>query len=151
MHKVKKQWVTIAVTGMSLGAVSAVSLGTNDGVVQADEHTDATVAIPPTNHITQAMANPEIIAELGRRFKEYRLTYRFTQKEAAEKAGVSLITLRQFENGKAYNINMGNFLALLRVVDCLEQMDDLLPEIPVSAYTMEQIMNKKPKRIRHGK
>ena len=46
MHKVKKQWVTIAVTGMSLGAVSAVSLGTNDGVVQADEHTDATVAIP---------------------------------------------------------------------------------------------------------
>ena len=32
-----------------------------------------------------------------------------------------------------------------------EQMDDLLPEIPVSAYTMEQIMNKKPKRIRHGK
>ncbi|MFR5940686.1 MAG: helix-turn-helix domain-containing protein [Parabacteroides merdae] len=67
-----------------------------------------------TNHITQAMANPEIIAELGRRFKEYRLTYRFTQKEAAEKAGVSLITLRQFENGKAYNINMGNFLALLR-------------------------------------
>ncbi|KAA4725287.1 XRE family transcriptional regulator, partial [Bacteroides fragilis] len=27
-----------------------------------------------TNHITQAMANPEIIVELGRRFKEYRLT-----------------------------------------------------------------------------
>ena len=92
-----------------------------------------------TNHITQAMANPEIIVELGRRFKEYRLTYRLTQKEAAEKAG------------KAYNINMGNFLALLRVVDCLEQMDDLMPEIPVSAYTMERIMNKKPKRIRHGK
>ena len=82
-----------------------------------------------TNHITHTMANPEIIAELGRRFKEYRLTYRFTQKEAAEKAGVSLITLRQFENGKAYNINMGNFLALMRVVECLEQIDDLMPEI----------------------
>ncbi len=104
-----------------------------------------------TNHITHTMANPEIIAELGRRFKEYRLTYRLTQKEAAEKAGVSLITLRQFENGKAYNINMGNFLALMRVVECLEQIDDLMPEIPVSAYTMERIMNKKPKRIRHGK
>lgn len=48
-----------------------------------------------TYHITQAMANPEIIAELGRRFKEYRLTYRFTQKEAAEKAGVSLITTKE--------------------------------------------------------
>ena len=54
-----------------------------------------------TNHITQAMANPEIIVELGRRFQEYRLTYRLTQKEAAENAGVSLITLRQFENVKA--------------------------------------------------
>jgi hypothetical protein len=32
------------------------------------------------------MANPEIIVELGRRFKEYRLTYRLTQKEVAEKA-----------------------------------------------------------------
>lgn len=104
-----------------------------------------------TNHITQAMANPEIITELGRRFKEYRLNYRLTQKEAAEKAGVSLITLRQFENGKAYNIHMNNFLALLRVVDCLEQIDELLPEIPISAYSMQQIINKKPKRVRHGK
>ena len=40
---------------------------------------------------------------------------------------------------------------LMRVVECLEQIDDLMPEIPVSAYTMERIMNKKPKRIRHGK
>ena len=101
--------------------------------------------------ITQAMSNPEIIAELGRRFKEYRLNYRLTQKEAAEKAGVSLVTLRQFENGKAYNINMGNFLALLRVVDGLEPVDALLPEIPVSAYLMERLVHKKPKRIRHGK
>ena len=97
------------------------------------------------------MANPEITAELVRRFKEYRLAYRFTRQEGAEKAGISLITLRQFESGKAYNINMGNFLALMRVVECLEQIDDLMPEIPVSAYTMERIMNKKPKRIRHGK
>ena len=97
------------------------------------------------------MANPEVIADLVKRFKEYRLAYGPTRQEAAEKAGVSLITLRQFENGKAYNINMGNFLALLRVVDCLEQIDDLMQEIPVSAYPMDRIMNKKPKRIRHGK
>ena len=74
-----------------------------------------------------------------------------TQKEAAERAGVSLITLRKFENGKAYNINMGNFLSLLRVVGCLEQVDGLLPEIPVSAYAMDRLLGNKPKRIRHGK
>lgn len=97
------------------------------------------------------MSNPEIIMELGRRFKEYRLASKLTQKEVTERANVSLITLRQFENGKTYNINMGNFLALLRVVNCLEQMNELLPEIPVSAYVMEEIMNKKTKRVRHGK
>ena len=103
------------------------------------------------NSITQAMSNPEIITELGRRFKEYRLNCKLTQKEAAEKAGVSLVTLRQFENGKSYNINMGNFLSLLRVVDCLEPVNELMPEIPVSAYMMEQLIQKKPKRIKHGK
>ena len=97
------------------------------------------------------MSNPEIISELGRRFKEYRLSAMLTQKEAAERAGVSLITLRQFENGRSYNINMGNFLALLRVVGCLEQVDELLPEMPVSAYAIYRLIQKKPKRIRHGK
>lgn len=97
------------------------------------------------------MSNPEIIMELGRRFKEYRLANRLTQKEVAERANVSLITLRQFENGKAYNINMSNFLALLRVVNNLEQINELLPEIPVSAYVMEKIVNKKIKRVRHEK
>lgn len=97
------------------------------------------------------MSNSEIIMELGRRFKEYRLSYQLTQKEIAEKAGISLITVRQFENGKAYNITMGNFLALLRVLDCLEQVNGLLPEIPISSYVMEKIMRKKPKRVRHAK
>ena len=57
MHKVKKQWVTIAVTGLSVGAVSAVSLGTNDGVVQADEHTDANLAIPDITVDTGTVSN----------------------------------------------------------------------------------------------
>lgn len=104
-----------------------------------------------TNNITTAMSNPEIISELGRRFKEYRMSAMLTQKEAAERAGVSLITLRQFENGRSYNINMGNFLALLRVVGCLEQIDELLPEMPVSAYAIDRLMQRRPKRIRHGK
>ena len=71
--------------------------------------------------------------------------------EAAQGAGVSLLTLRQFENGKVCNITMGNFLAMLRMVDCLERMDDVLPGLPVSAYVMEQIMHKKARRVKHGK
>ena len=97
------------------------------------------------------MSNPEIVAEMGRRFKEYRLASNLTQQEIAERASVSIVTLRQFENGKTYNINMCNFLALLRTVHCLEEMNNILPEILISAYEMAKILNKKPKRIKHGK
>lgn len=99
----------------------------------------------------QAMSNAEIVMELGKRFKEYRLGCRLTQQEAADKAGMSVVTLRQFENGKLYNITMGNFLGLLRAVDCLEQMQEVFPEIPLSPYTLQEIMKNKPKRIKHGK
>lgn len=98
-----------------------------------------------------AMSNSEIVKELGRRFKEYRLSCRLTQQEAADKAGMSIVTLRQFENGKSYNITMSNFLALLRIIDCLDQVDELLPEIPVSPYVLEKLTKNKSKRVRHGK
>lgn len=98
-----------------------------------------------------ALSNAEIIMKLGRRFKEYRLSCQLTQQEAADKAGMSVVTLRQFENGKTYNITMANFLALLRAIDCLDQVKELLPEIPVSPYVMNRLMKNKPKRVRHGK
>lgn len=47
-----------------------------------------------------ALSNAEIIMELGKCFKEYRLSCRLTQQEAADKAGITVVTLRQFENGK---------------------------------------------------
>ena len=98
-----------------------------------------------------ALSNAEIIMQLGRRFKEYRLSCQLTQQEAANKAGMSVVTLRQFENGKMYNITMGNFLGLLRAIDCLDQIQELLPEIPMSPYAMQQVIKNKPKRIRHAK
>ena len=48
----------------------------------------------------KALSNAEIVMQLGKRFKEYRLSSKLTQQEAADKAGMSVVTLRQFENGK---------------------------------------------------
>lgn len=42
--------------------------------------------------------------ELGLRFKEYRFACRLTQQEVADKAGVSLFTIRAFEGGKAAHL-----------------------------------------------
>ena len=97
------------------------------------------------------MSNAEIIMTLGKRFKDYRIGMRLTQKEMAEKCGMSIPTLRKFENGQLMNITMNNFIAMLRAVGGLDSLKDVLPEIPVSPYDLEKIESNKPKRVRHGK
>lgn len=96
-------------------------------------------------------SNPELIINLGCRFKDYRLACRLTQQEVADKAGVSLFTVRAFENGKATNITMSSFMNLLRAIGYLEEMSKLLPELPISPEILYKLQSKKPKRIRHGK
>ena len=49
----------------------------------------------------------EIVAMLGKRYKDYRIGSNLTQKQVSEKAGISIITIRNFENGKLRNISMG--------------------------------------------
>ena len=43
--------------------------------------------------------NQDIIELLSRRIKEYRLAARISQKEMAEKSGISLATISHFEQG----------------------------------------------------
>jgi transcriptional regulator with XRE-family HTH domain len=93
----------------------------------------------------------EIVAMLGRRFKDYRIGSNLTQKQVSETAGVSIITIRNFENGKLRNISMGTFIELLRAIDFMQGLDDVLPEIPVSPYELEKIQQGKRKRVRHAK
>ena len=97
------------------------------------------------NHRFKEYTDAEIVQALGVRFKEYRLSRRLTQKDVSEQTGISILTIRKFENGQAYNIQMSNFIALMRL------LDNLLPEIPVSAYEVEKIMKNRPRRIRHAK
>ena len=89
-----------------------------------------------TKENIHSLSNTEIIQSLGVQYKSYRLNANLTQKEVAEKAGVSLITLRAFETGKATNITMGNLLALLRAINNLECITEILPEIPISPYQL---------------
>lgn len=97
------------------------------------------------------MVTSEIVAVLGRRFKDYRISCDMTQKEVSEKSGVSIITIRKFENGQLYNITLGTFIALLRAIGYAQGLDDVLPEIPVSPYELLKIQEGKRKRVRHAK
>lgn len=90
---------------------------------------------------------PELIALLGQRFKDYRLRTEMTQKDVAEQSGITVNTIHKFENGKAGNMSLGTFLLLMKAIGCIEQLDEVMPELPESAYLIND--GKKVQRIRH--
>ena len=96
-------------------------------------------------------SNPDFVIALGKRFRDYRLMSRNTQKEVSEKAGVSVFTIRAFETGRAMNITMSNFIALLRAIGYLEEIEKLLPPLPIDPQLLLKLQKKSPKRVRHGK
>ena len=92
---------------------------------------------------------PELISLLGQRFKDYRLRSEMTQKDVAEQSGITINTIHKFENGKAGNMSLGTFLLLMISIGCIQQLDEVLPELPESAYLVNE--GKKVQRIRHRK
>ncbi len=90
---------------------------------------------------------PELVGLLGQRFKDYRLRSEMTQKDVSEQTGIAINTIHKFETGKATNLSLNTFLLLMKAIGCIEQMDELLPDLPESAYLINK--GKKIQRIRH--
>lgn len=84
-----------------------------------------------------------IASELGERIKATRLKKKFTQAEVAERAGISVFTVSQMENGK--NTSLASLIAVMRVLKLLENFDSLIPEPVVSPIELLEA-NKKKRR-----
>ena len=97
---------------------------------------------------TDYISNLDILQLLARRMKEYRLAARLSQRELAEKSGVSYTTICRFEQGKHPNITLSNFISLLRQVGMESRMADVLPELPVPPMALREINKLIPKRVR---
>ena len=94
--------------------------------------------------------NQDIIALLCQRLKEYRLAARISQREMAEKSGVSLTTISHLEQGLNRNITLNNFISILRVLGLEQRLSDLLPELPVPPMALKQMNKYIPKRVRRN-
>ncbi|MFR1239603.1 MAG: helix-turn-helix domain-containing protein [Butyricimonas faecihominis] len=94
--------------------------------------------------------NQDIISLLCQRLKEYRLAARISQKEMADKSGVSLTTISHLEQGVNRNITLNNFISLLRVVGMEQRLSELLPELPMPPIALKQINKFIPKRVRRN-
>ena len=91
-----------------------------------------------------AQSGSDLIRQLGKRYSDYRKRMGFTQKEVAEKSGLSVFTISSFENGSSTGLTMATFIKLLRAIEFLEEIEKLLPELPESprALFMKQQKNK---------
>jgi transcriptional regulator with XRE-family HTH domain len=85
----------------------------------------------------------ELIRELGKRYSVYRKRMGYTQKDVAHKSGISIFTISTFENGSSTGITMASFIKLLRAIDCLEEIEKLLPQLPESPRELFKKQSKK--------
>ena len=71
--------------------------------------------------------NSAVLSELGARIKRNRIDMQLSQQDFAAKAGISTRTLSAAENGE--DIRLSSLLRILRTLNCLENLDLLLPEL----------------------
>ena len=74
----------------------------------------------------------DIIRQMGKRYSDYRKRMGTTQKEVADRSGLSVFTISSFENGSSTGITLASFIKLLRAIDNLDEIEKLLPELPDS-------------------
>lgn len=94
--------------------------------------------------------NNDILVLLARRVKEYRLAARMSQKELAERSGVSQTTISHFEQGTSRNLTLGNFISLLRVLGLEQRLGEVIPELPMPPIALRKIEKLIPKRVRRN-
>jgi len=99
-------------------------------------------------HEIYGQSTADIIQQFGKRYSQYRKRMRYTQKQIAEQTGLSIFTISSFENGSSTGITLTSFIKLLRAVDMLEDVEKMLPELPISP---REIFEKQNKRKRSWK
>ena len=94
------------------------------------------------------MTTPSILKEMGARLKEYRLRKGLMQSELAESASVGVGTIAKMERGGAVSVQI--LLSVLRSLGMLENIEQLLPEPPVSPLLLRKLQGGKIQRIKRS-
>lgn len=98
----------------------------------------------------RSLATPDVIRNLGLRFRDYRMRMQMTRKEISEAAAIGMTTLYKFESGNMTDISFDTLLRLLRAIGLYENWNALLPELPESPYLYDD-KDRKRQRVRKSK
>ena len=95
------------------------------------------------------MSDPAVIAEIGKRLKEYRLRKNYTQRELAVKTGISVLSIQNLEKG--HSVILSTFIAVLRMLKLLGNFEMLIPELPISPVELLKLRGKTRMRAKKSK
>lgn len=98
-------------------------------------------------NINKLLADEAILAEIGKRVARRRLDLSVTQADVAEQAGVSKRTVERLESGAS--AQMSSFIRVLRVLDLLPGLEQMIPEAGPSPLAL--LRNKGKERRRASK
>lgn len=88
-----------------------------------------------------------VMRELGLRLRDARLNRRLTQRELADRAGLTEQTLRKMENGSFGQVR--NLSKALRALGLLGNVDALIPAPAPSPIMESDRGGRRPQRVRH--
>lgn len=84
-----------------------------------------------------------IVVELGQRLKQARLNADITQSDIAARVGVSRKSIINAEKGSA---KLEVLIAILQALDLASNIDNLLPEQPISPLLLAKLAGKERQR-----
>ena len=91
-----------------------------------------------------SMSDAVVVKTLCQSIKQLRLNKNISQDELAERSGISRITISRMESSKA--INLLTFVQLLRALDNLELLNNLVVEPEISPILLMEQMKKYRKK-----
>ncbi|MGD9159944.1 MAG: helix-turn-helix transcriptional regulator [Desulfobacteraceae bacterium] len=92
---------------------------------------------------TMGATNKTVAFDIGRRLKNLRLSKNYSQKEIAERSGLSL---KAIQNAKKGDSKLLTYIKILRALNSLASLESFIPEITISPLELARMEGKK--RIR---
>ena len=89
------------------------------------------------------MSSGAICKEIGQRLKRARLNVNRTQKEVADRAGLSVTAVQSVERGDA---RLESVVLVLMALDMVEQIRNFVPEQEISPLQLVKLQGKKRQR-----
>jgi len=75
----------------------------------------------------QELTSQAILAKLAERVKKYRIDMNLSQAEFAQKAGISLKSITNFESGS--DVKFSNFIKILKALEIADNLEILVPDV----------------------